>query len=149
MSKRTYEGGSSKRKKATAKADALWAVIEKTKPITHFFSEPEGPNRGGYRSGVPGSTPAGSCVFLSDRSPESKICEKSDLDPESLFIFSSRSLCGFHTWHFLSKKHCWISVASMAAGVWTEPGPKFWKRRGFGVWNSDNGHLCLPEGLPI
>jgi len=34
MSKRTYESGSRKRKKATAKADALRAVIEKMKPIT-------------------------------------------------------------------------------------------------------------------
>ena len=33
----------SKRKKATANADALRAVIEKTKPITQFFSGPEDP----------------------------------------------------------------------------------------------------------
>jgi len=45
----------------------------------------------------PESTPAGSCVFLSDQDPESKIWEKSE--PEPLFHFSSRSLCG----HFLSK----------------------------------------------
>ena len=45
-------------------------------------------------------TPAGFCVFLSDPDPESKICEKPDPDPESLFNFgSSRSLCD----HFLSK----------------------------------------------
>jgi len=37
MSKRTYESGSSKRKKATVKADALRAVIKKTKTITHFL----------------------------------------------------------------------------------------------------------------
>jgi len=43
MSKRTYESVSSKRKKAIAKADALRAVIDKTKPITQFFSVPEGP----------------------------------------------------------------------------------------------------------
>jgi len=42
MSKRTYENGSSKRKKATAKADALRAVIGKMKPITQFFTVPEG-----------------------------------------------------------------------------------------------------------
>jgi len=43
-----------------------------------------------------------SAFFLSDTDPntQSKICEKPDLDPESLFNFgSSRSLCG----HFLSK----------------------------------------------
>jgi len=55
-------------------------------------------NRGGTGSGLPESTPAGFCVFLSD--PESKICEKPDPDPVSLFHFgSSRSLCG----HFLIK----------------------------------------------
>ena len=43
MSKSTYESGSSKPKKATAKADALRAVIEKIKQITQFFSVPEGP----------------------------------------------------------------------------------------------------------
>jgi len=92
MSKRTYESGSSKPKKATAKADALRAVIEKTKPITQFFIVPE-------RSAPevvtdPELIAEGSCVFLSDPAPESKICEKPD--PESLFIFSSsRSLCGF------------------------------------------------------
>jgi len=36
MSKRSYESGFSKRKKATSKADALRAVIENTKPITQF-----------------------------------------------------------------------------------------------------------------
>jgi len=43
MSKRPYENGSSKRKKATAKADALRAVTEKTKLITQFFGVLEGP----------------------------------------------------------------------------------------------------------
>ena len=42
MSKRTHKSGSSKRKKAFAKADALRAVIAKTKPITQFFSVLEG-----------------------------------------------------------------------------------------------------------
>jgi len=42
MSKRTYESASRKRKKATAKSDALRAVIEKTKLMTQFFSVPEG-----------------------------------------------------------------------------------------------------------
>ena len=37
MSKFACERGSSKRKKATAKADALRPVIEKTKPITQFI----------------------------------------------------------------------------------------------------------------
>ena len=40
--------------------------------------------------------------FFSDPDPESKICEKPDPDPESLFHFgSSRSLCG----HFLGKNN--------------------------------------------
>jgi len=53
---------------------------------------------GGTRSELPESTPAGFCVFLSD--PESKIFEKPDPDPASLFNFdSSRSLCS----HFLNK----------------------------------------------
>jgi len=58
--------------------------------------------RDGTGSGLAESTPAGFCVFLSDPDPgpESKICEKTDPDPESLFHFGrSRSLCG----HFLSK----------------------------------------------
>jgi len=42
VSKRTQGSGSSKRKKAIAKADALRAVIDKTKPITQFFNVPEG-----------------------------------------------------------------------------------------------------------
>jgi len=47
-------------------------------------------------TGMPGSTPAGFCVFLSD--PESKIHEKPD--PNSVFHFgSSKSLCG----NFLGK----------------------------------------------
>ena len=98
--------------------------------------------RGGHGCGVPEATPAGSCVF-SD--PESKICEKSDPDTESLFIFgSSRSLCGLH------KCHCWISVGSMVAGVWAGVGfsnlkkfwtriQTFWNRSGFGVWKSGFG----------
>jgi len=51
--------------------------------------------RGGTGSGVPESTPAGFCVFLSDLdpNPESEICEKPDPDPEPLFNFGSRSLC--------------------------------------------------------
>ena len=56
--------------------------------------------RDGNESGVPESTPAGFCVCLSDPDSQSKICEKPDPDPESIFHFgSSRSLCG----HFLSK----------------------------------------------
>jgi len=43
MSKRAYESGSSKRNKATAETEALRVVIEKTKPITQFFSVSEGP----------------------------------------------------------------------------------------------------------
>ena len=52
-------------------------------------------SRGGHGSGVPEWTQAGLYVFLSDpyQDPESKICEKADLDPESLFSFGScRSL---------------------------------------------------------
>jgi len=57
-------------------------------------------NRGGTGSGVPESTPAGFCVFLSDPDKESKIFEKNGPGPESLFnLGSSRSLCG----HILSK----------------------------------------------
>jgi len=61
-------------------------------------------SRGGTGSGVPESTLAGFCVFLSDPDLESNICEKPDPDPESLFNFaSSRSLrC-----HFLSK--AWVN----------------------------------------
>jgi len=63
---------------------------------------------------VPESTPAGFCVFLSDPDPESKICDKRDPDPESLFNFGgSRSLCG----HFLSKtwvNYDWIDECSLS-----------------------------------
>jgi len=54
------------------------------------------------RTRVPESIPTGSCIFLSDPDPdaESKICEKTDRDPESFFNFgSSRSLRGY----FLNK----------------------------------------------
>jgi len=57
--------------------------------------------RGGTGSGVPETTTARFCIFHSDPDPDpqSKICEKPDSEPESLFNFgSSRSLCG----HFLS-----------------------------------------------
>jgi len=37
MLKRTYENGSSKRKKVTAKVEALQAAIEKSKTITQFL----------------------------------------------------------------------------------------------------------------
>jgi len=39
---RTNESGSGKRKKATAKANKLRAVVEKTKPITRFLNVTEG-----------------------------------------------------------------------------------------------------------
>ena len=62
--------------------------------------------RGGTRSGAPKLTPEEFCIFLSDpdpgpdSDPEYKICEKMDLEPESLFNFGSgRSLCG----NFLNK----------------------------------------------
>ena len=42
MSKRTHERVSGKRKKATAKADALRAVIEKPKLKTQSFKLPDG-----------------------------------------------------------------------------------------------------------
>ena len=92
MSKRPYEGGPSKRKKTIAKADALRAVTENTKPITLSFWRARRANtKGGYGSGVPEST------------PESKIFEKPHPDPEPLFIFRRSSLCGFRIRYFLSK----------------------------------------------
>jgi len=42
MSKCAYESRPSKRKKATAKADALRAATEKTKALIQSFSVPEG-----------------------------------------------------------------------------------------------------------
>jgi len=61
--------------------------------------------RGETGSGVPESTPAGFCVFLSDPDLKSKICKKTD--HESLFHFgSSRSLCG----HFLGKIMCKLGL---------------------------------------
>jgi len=42
MSKCAYDSRSSKRKKATAKGDALRVVTEKTKPLIQSFSVPEG-----------------------------------------------------------------------------------------------------------
>jgi len=42
MSICAYECRSSKPNKATAKADALRAVMEKTKPLIQCFSVPEG-----------------------------------------------------------------------------------------------------------
>jgi len=60
--------------------------------------------RSGHGSGVPESTAAGFCVFLSDPDPESKICEKPDPDPESIVIFGrSRSLRGFYQCHFIAE----------------------------------------------
>jgi len=53
--------------------------------------------RGGHGSLVPELTPARFCVFHTDPYPdqESKMFEKSDPEPESLFNFgSNRSLCG-------------------------------------------------------
>ena len=56
--------------------------------------------RDGTGSGLPESTPARFCVFLSGPDSESKICEKPDPQIESLFHFGScRTLCG----HFLGK----------------------------------------------
>ena len=69
-----------------------------------------------WSSRVPESTPARFCVFVSE--PKSKICEKTDPDPESLFNFSnSKSLCD----HFLSKNMMGrFSVGSMIVPrVWT------------------------------
>jgi len=99
MLKRIYESASCKRKKAIAKADALRAVTEEGETNNPVFSARRVYTRGGYESGVPESTSAGSYHFL-DAAPESKICEKPD--PESLFTCSSRSPCGFYIWHFLS-----------------------------------------------
>ena len=72
--------------------------------------------RGGTGSGLPESTPAGLYVFLSDLGPEpeSKICEKPDPDPDSLFYFgSSRSLCG----HFFGKN---MSNLCLDRWLWSE-----------------------------
>jgi len=81
-------------KNRPAAAEKLHGIHTAPKVLIH--------SRGGTGSGLPESTPAGFCVFLSDPDPdpESKICEKPDPDLESLFNISScRSLCG----HFLSK----------------------------------------------
>ena len=103
MSKRIYGSVSSKRKKATAEAEALRAAIDKTKPITHFSSEPEGPTPEVAADPECWSRLRQDPAFLSDPAPEPKICEKPDLDPEALLIFSSRNLCGFHIRYFLSE----------------------------------------------
>ena len=56
--------------------------------------------RGENGSLVQESTLPGFHIFLLDLEPKSKICE----EPEPLFIYSSsRSLCGLHTYNFLSK----------------------------------------------
>jgi len=77
------------------------------------------------------STPARFCVFLSDPDPQSKICEKQDLDPGSIFNFgSSRNLCG----HFLGKIICelrldgWLQPESQQESdsqIWRIAGPGF------------------------
>jgi len=62
--------------------------------------------RDGTGFGSPESTPAGFCVFLpdTDPEPESKIWEKLDPAPESLFHFgSSRSLCSHFSGKNMSK----------------------------------------------
>jgi len=78
MSKSTHESGSGKRKKLTAKADVLRAVIEKMKSIIQFPSVPEGSTS----EVAPDleSTPAGSYFFLSDT--ESKKIFERKMDPE-------------------------------------------------------------------
>ena len=58
---------------------------------------------------MPESTPVGFCFFLlyPDPDPESKIFEKPNPDPESLFHFgSSRNMCG----HFLSRFSVKLSI---------------------------------------
>ena len=60
----------------------------------------------------------------------------------------------------LKYKHCWMSDASMVAGVRTGAGfsntknfrtwtrtrmKKFWNRSGVGVWKCDFGHLCWKQ----
>jgi len=66
MSRRTYESGSGKQKKVTAKADALRAVIEKSKAITKFFRGARRVyTRRGHVSGVPEATPGGSFLRFS------------------------------------------------------------------------------------
>jgi len=51
--------------------------------------DPNFQTRGGTGSGLLESTPEGFCVFLSDTDPASKICEKPDPDPGSIFHFGS------------------------------------------------------------
>ena len=78
------------------------------------------------------------------------------------FHFQRQESVWFSYMAFLKYKHCWISVASMVARVWTRFGfsnlqmfwtriqiQKFLKRSGFEVWKCDYGHLYLPEGPPI
>jgi len=62
--------------------------------------------RGGHGSGVPESTPAGFCVFLSDPETESKILEKPDPDPEPLFSFGSSSSLRGHLLSENKRKFC-------------------------------------------
>jgi len=49
--------------------------------------------RGEPGSGGPESTPEGFCVFLSDPEPESKICEKPDLDRSQFSISAGAGVC--------------------------------------------------------
>jgi len=92
--------------------------------------------RGSHGSGVLESTPAGSCVFLSDPDPypESKIFEKPE--PESLFIFgSSRSLCG----HFLSKHMSKFRLDGWYLESEHESDSQIWKNSGSGFKNLGTG----------
>ena len=86
-------------------------------------------------SGLPESTTAGFCFFLSDQDldPESKICEKTDPDAKSLFsLGSNKSLCG----HFTNKNmgklrlHRWLQPESEQ-----ESDSQNWRIAGSGLKN--------------
>ena len=105
---------------------------------------------------------------LSEPNPESKICEKPNPGPESLFNFG-KVANGNDQYYFiwLSQQPgvrmvvYWVKTCENfglidgTAGVWTGVGfsklknfrteirvQKFWNRSGVGVWKSDYGHLC-------
>jgi len=111
MSKRTREHGSSKRKKAIAKADALRAVIDKTKPITSFLVCQKSLHQRQLRIW---NTRVNSCRILCfSFGPGAGVKNLWKTGPGSRVTF-----------HFQEQEsvYCWISVASMAAGVWTGVG---------------------------
>ena len=125
--------------------ECLENVIEKTKPITQFFSVPDG--------STPEVSTDAECRSRLRQEPafyfrRKKLVKKTDTFPVSLFIVSSRSLC-FSQMAFLRWKHCWTSVASMVAGVWTEVGFSNLKifGAGSGLKNVKTGEESEPESV--